>query len=67
VFLQPIQERDDGAAVKKVNGRELTIPSPSSNSRANSLKFEAEAPNGQEVRVIRANTVPIGAGKGGEG
>jgi hypothetical protein len=67
VFLQPIQERDDGTTVKKVNGRELTIPSSSSNSRPNSLKFEAETPNGEEVRVVRADTVPIGAGKGGEG
>jgi hypothetical protein len=31
-LFEPVQEGDDGAAVKKVNGREFAIPNPSSNN-----------------------------------
>jgi hypothetical protein len=67
MLLETIEERDDRTAIKKIDGRKLTIFCPSSSSRADSLKPEAKSANRREVGMSGTNAIPISMNNGGEG
>jgi hypothetical protein len=67
MLLQAIKEGDDGTAIKKVDRRELTVLSPNSGSRPDTLEPETEAANRGEVGVPGPNTAPVGVSQGSEG
>jgi hypothetical protein len=65
-FFQPVQEGDNRATINQVDGGEAPILGPSPSSRPNPFKLKAQTPNGREVQVRGAHTVPVCGNNVGE-
>jgi hypothetical protein len=65
-FLEAIKEKNDSPAVGKVNRRELSVPSPSSSSRADALKPKAKTSHGRTGKMGVIDTIPVRGDNGGK-
>jgi hypothetical protein len=59
-LLKAINKQNDRAAVGDVDRGKLTCASPGASSRANAFEAKAKFGDRGEVRMSRANTLPIG-------
>lgn len=63
VFLKSIEEGNDGATVKEVDGRHPSLLGPSPGSSPDTFKPEAKSTNRRQMGVVVAYTIPVGGDK----
>jgi hypothetical protein len=66
VFLKPVQEGNDGAAIEQVDRRQFSISGPSAGSGPDAFEPEAKFADRSKVRVVGPHTFPVGSDKKGE-